>query len=283
MRWIEWESENGRVIRMSGIPYLLASLNDTLGADAQIVKAPGQDGATTYGVTLGQPVVNIMGTVNVTGQTPDDVTAALERAEDELKRAFMPNRFGTLIDHRFSGDRQIRCRPLAKPVMGRRLGNCRTFDIELVADMPLWESVLETTEELGQERGRFRFPLRLPTKMGLYRKNAVIDNGSGEDIHPVIEIFTTSAFISVSNETHGQWIQVNRPIEQGQKMIIDMRNTRAERWMLGENNDWEFVDDVSHWVDGEYWTLRPGINLVTLNNERQGDTVIALLRFRVPM
>ena len=66
-RRVTWRSDNGFEAEFYLRPCMLRDLTDTLGADAQVVKAPGQDGATTYRVTLGRPTVNLMGSIHADG------------------------------------------------------------------------------------------------------------------------------------------------------------------------------------------------------------------------
>ncbi|MDL2273975.1 phage tail family protein [Oscillospiraceae bacterium OttesenSCG-928-G22] len=286
LRTARWESENGFTARFHpNTPFLLHGITDTLGAEAQIVKAPGQDGATTYAVSLGQPVINLVGSLRASGATFDEKRKHFDRLQDELSRAFLPNRFGLLIDERPGGYRQIRCRPIAKPSFGARIGNMCSVDIEFLADMPHWTTVDETLLTLGMEVGGFRFPLRLPTRMGTYTKTGILKNGTGENIWPVIEIFSASEYVSVKNLTTGKKTEINRPIAAHQKMVIDTYNTRAVVWQMDEQGDWAEVEDVSNWLtlDSEYWPLVPGRNEVQVSNEVMGQDVVTVIRYRTPV
>lgn len=280
-----WQSEAGFTVKIGYPPVTLKDITDSLNGMAQVVKAPGQDGATTYKMTLGQPVINVTGSLNVPWAPMDEQRAALDELEDMMKRAFMPNRFGLLVDNRANGGRQIRCRPLTKPAFSTRQQGARNFDIEFVADKPMWESTTETKLDLGRVMGGFGFPLRLPTKMGTYYKDGYIDNPTGDDIYPIVEIYTTSEYVAVTNVTTGKKAQINQPIGVDQKMIIDMYNTRATLWQLDSDNDWQQISNVSNWLSGdsEYWALVPGMNKITLNNEIPGESVIATISFRMPV
>lgn len=284
-RTADWTSDNGFSAHFGPPQYLLRDITDSLSGEAQIVKAPGQDGSTTYQVTLGRPVVNLTGSIHAVGATLDAVRQNLDRMQDELRRAFMPNRFGLLVDNRAGGSRQIRCRPIALPTFGPRNQGSRTVDVEFTADSPMWESVDETVQALGVEQGLFRFPLRLSTRMGLYVKNATIINETGDDLWPTIEIYTASAYVAVWNRTTEKKIEINRPVAQGQKIVIETSVPQASIWQQSASGAWTFVADVSNWltVDSEYWSLVPGVNEITLNNEIVGGGMFSIIRYRVPM
>jgi phage-related protein len=284
-RTAEWRSENGLVINFGDKPFVLRDIVDNLGANAQVVKAPGQDGATTYLVTLGQLSLNLVGSIHASRDTIDNMRASADKLQEQAKKAFAPNRFGLLVDNRPGGSRQIRCRPIETPTFGSLIQGSRTLDIEFIADTPYWESVNTVEKDLGLIRGGFRFPLHLPTIMGLYLKGATIMNESGDEVWPEIEIFTVSEYVAVNNITAGKKIEINHPIGQNQKLLIDTKNTRATIMQLGDNGAWEALASVENWLttDSEYFPLLPGANEITLNNETQGANIIAKIRYRVPM
>ena len=285
VRTAEWRCDNGRTVHFGLGKYALREITDTLGSSAQVVKAPGRDGATTYHVTLGQPVINITGSMHAPPGTLDGRLAELDKMEDELKYAFMPNQFGLLIDRRANGARQIRCRAIEKPVFGRRIQASQSVDIELIADSPLWESAEPVNLMLGQELGRLRFPLRLPSIFGRYDKYGVVDNPSPEHIYPIIEIYTASEMVAVINQTTGAKMQIDRPIAPNCKMIIDPWDARASIWERTENGDWVYSEDASVWLakDSTWWALAPGKNIIALSNEVVTGSVVATVTFRIPM
>ncbi|MCL2004429.1 MAG: phage tail family protein [Oscillospiraceae bacterium] len=284
MNVLTWVNDNGREIVFNRQTYFYDRVTDSLAADEQVFKAPWQDGASTFAVTLARPLIHISGSMTVlrTG----DRKKKMDDAVDELNTAFLPHIFGVLTERRAGTDRMIRCRPAARPVFGPVIQNSRTVDIDFIADMPRWVEATETVLELGREVGGFRFPLRLPTRMGFYMRDAVIDNNSGDYIFPVIEIYTVSELIRVTNETMGLHIEIKYPIGERQKMVIDTLNTEAylhER--DGLSGEWHEIKNVSDWLthDSDYWPLQVGRNFITLRNERPDVTVIASVRFNRPM
>jgi len=201
MRSLHWINDSGMeiVFNGNGSPFYYSEVTTNLAADEQVVKSPGQNGSTTMGVSLARPTIHLSGSMTVSRlgdrfKTMDDTT-------DALNRAFLPHIFGVLTERRPGVDRMIRCRPAARPMLGTVIQNSRTVNIDFIADMARWVEAEETHLNLGREIGGFRFPLRLPTRMGLYMKDAVIDNDTGDSIYPVIEIFTTSERIIITNET----------------------------------------------------------------------------------
>ncbi len=285
MRTATWQSDNGFTIHLGSPTYVLDNITDSLSGEAQPIKAPGQDGATTYTVSLGQPRITVSGYLTAAGADLDAVRMNRYQLEDELRRAFMPNRFGLLTDNRPNGSRRIRCRPLELPSFGNRMQHMERFFVDFVSDDARWEAVDETITELGREVGGFRFPLVLSTRMGFYTKKARITNDTGEDIYPIIEIYSASAFVTVANDTTGKKVQITRPILDGQKMVIDCEHTTVDIFQQSTDGAWELLSDVSMWLtfDSEYWPLIQGENNITLQNEQVGESLVATIRYREPV
>ncbi len=283
MNTLTWVSDTGRSVTFNdGGQFWYRRISDSLGAEEQVIKAPGQNGATTYGLTLARPTIHLSASVTVNRE--GDRFKSMDDAFDFLNRAFLPNTFGVLTEQRAGVDRMIRCRPASRPMFGDSIQNSRNVDIDFIADMPRWVEKNETFFELGKEVGGFRFPLRLPSRMGLYVKDAVIHNETGDEIWPVIEVFTTSEMIRVTNDTAELFMQIDHPISAGQKMVIDCADTSA--WLYeNQNGQWARVLNVSDWLthESDYWPLQNGMNYITLRNERPDMTVIAMVRYHRPL
>ena len=158
MRTATWYADSGDVVQFGDAPpYLLRALDDSLGASAEVVRAPRQDGVTTYYTALDNHTVNLTGPLVAYGSRTLPAQTVLDRRRAALCSAFAPHRFGTLIYHTEDGNRQIRCRPIAAPTFGRRVQNTCTVDIEFVSDSPYWESAELYTLLVGSATKRWTF------------------------------------------------------------------------------------------------------------------------------
>lgn len=285
MRSVTWETDDGYTIRMAGEPpYLFKQLDDDLGASAETVKAPRQDGCTTYHVSLGTRTINVAGSLVAYGGNAWSAQAAFDRRREALSQAFSPNRWGYLTYHREDGDRRVRCRPLATPTFGERAHNTCTLEVELVTDSPYWESAELYTYTAGISVPLLHFPSRLPKAFGSLTPRAVIQNPTGEVIYPTIEIAATASRVKVANETTGKYIQVNRPIAAGQMMVVAARDMSAELWTPGADGAFRRTEDASCWLalDSEPWGMVPGVNVIAVTNEHPEDMPLTRVKYRLP-
>ena len=287
MRYITWESDNGRTVEMSkSLPYLFGELTDRMGANAEISRAPRQDGQITHYATLATHTINVTGSVVAFGNKNNNAQAVFDRMKSDLSQAFAPNRSGLLIYHREDGDAQIRCRPLAIPTFGSRHNNSCTVDIELESDASFWEKSVTNLSTIGGQEKMWRFPMAFkPLVFGAFYPFGRIENPTAETIYPEIEITSTSQTVRVENSTTGLFIELNRPIMDNQKMVIQTEDASAAIWERTETGGWEEKENVSHWLtlDSNPWGLIPGVNVVKVSNEIPEETPITNIRYRLPV
>ena len=282
MRTALWESDNGRTIRLGHEPpFLLANLDgNIMQGRAEAVTPPRSDGEYTAFLTNGPRTINITGSIIAYGNKTYPAQTALDDLKSGLCEAFNPKYFGRLTYYSEAGGRSIRCRPAALPSFEKRAVNTHAFDIDLRSDSSVWEGAEEITVTLGDYKKLFRFPWHVSgTVFGYSVKTARVLNRSTEDIYPVVEVSPTADLVTVSNKTTGRFISVTRPIRQGQRLVIDMREYSAV--IHSENGS---SSDVSFWLtpDSEYFPLAPGINIITVENENPNETPVTRIRYRPP-
>ena len=288
MRTATWYADSGDVVQFGDAPpYLLRALDDSLGASAEVVRAPRQDGVTTYYTALDNHTVNLTGHLVAYGSRTLPAQTVLDRRRAALCSAFAPHRFGTLIYHTEDGNRQIRCRPIAAPTFGRRVQNTCTVDIEFVSDSPYWESAELYTLLVGSATKRWTFPMALPPRgfvFGSFLPKADIHNPTAELIYPTLEVTSTAQRVTVSNETTGKAVRISRAIAEGQKMVIHMQDASALLFERDDAAQWVESEDVSHWLtlDSDPWGLVPGDNTVAITGGTAQDTPVTYIQYRVP-
>lgn len=285
MRSITWESDAGHTVHMGGVaPYLFRSLTDDLGATAEVSKAPRQHGHTTHYTALDVRTINITGSLVAYGSPTLDAQAAFDRHHAALCQAFAPHRWGLLTYHTEDGPRQVRCRPIATPTFGERKAYTCTLDIEFTTDSPFWESADLYVYPVGVRVKRWHFPMCLPLVFGSLAPRGIIDNPTSEIIYPTIEVTSTAQLVTVTNETVGAHISINRPIGERQKMVIRMEDASAAIWTMDGEGVYQETEDVSHWLtlDSEPWGMMPGENVITISNEIPAETPLTYIKYRIP-
>lgn len=292
MRYASWISDNGRAVVFSGKapengggPYFFSSISSDLGATAETSRAPRQDGVTTWGTALDARSINLVGGMWVFGSPTSPAAVEYDKARAYLHQAFAPNRWGTLTYYKEDAAVQVRCRPLATPTLGPHVGTYSTIDISFTSDSPYWETAKEYLVLVGiiQKFRRFPWaPVRGP--MGAFNRFATIDNPSEELIYPTVDIYSTGQYITLTNQTTGQFVTIEHSIAANQKLTIDLRDVSAFLYTENGEGDYAAGEDVSHWMslDSEPWGLHPGQNSIAVTNNVPEDTPVAYIRYRVP-
>jgi len=286
MRSVAWQADNGQTIVFDqGGPYYYASLTSTLGATAEVSRAPRQDGQTTYHSSLDAPSINLTGAMWIKGGKTNPALAEYDRQRALLCQAFAPNRWGTLIYYREDGPVQIRCRPIATPTISGQIGTYAAIDIDFVADSPYWQSANEYIVSLGVNLKLFRFPWA-PVRgaMGAYNRFARVDNPTTEQVYPTLEVYTTGQYVTLTNLTTGKAVKIEHAIASDQKLLVDLADITAYLWTREADGEYAQREDVSHWMslDSEPWSLEPGGNQVAIYNDVPEDTPRAFVRYRLP-
>lgn len=286
MRRAAWLPDGGPAVAFEGEggPFFLGDLSDELGAVAETVRAPRQDGTATYHLALGARTINLTGSLLAYGSPARPALAELDRLRSWLAQAMAPNRWGRLIYYREDRAVQIRCHTAALPTFGTPVGTYVPFDVTFHADAPCWETAEETVLCVGAVQRFWHFPwgaARGP--MGAFNRFATVDNPAAEPIYPTVEVFSTGQVITLTNRTTGQAVTIQHPIAAGQKLTVDLRDVSAFLSRLDAPDT--PPEDVSHWMslDSQPWGLRPGPNQIAVTNEVPEDTPLAYIRYHLPV
>jgi len=244
-------------------------------------KAIGQDGETFSGVTLNpRTIIATCGFKGVKGGRLSYAEA--ERIAQQIYRVFLLHHNGTLTYQNNVGTYWIACRPVELPPIETIAGPFKRFSIELVAEEPFWLSSQPFVLRLGQVQGGKQYPLRYPLVYGQWVKEASINNDTWLTTPVTVQITGTADYILITNETTGEYIRVDEPIEYNQRMIIwtgrepyvelityDDRGNETERKYANYRLD----------LGSRYIKLAPGKNRLTLDNGIPGVLPVATVEF----
>lgn len=286
MRYISWASENGRTIVFdSAGPFYFKDLSSTLGAAAETVKTPRQDGSTTYYTSLDTRSINLVGGMLVYGDRGRSARVEYDKARVLLHEAFAPNRWGLLTYYKEDEAVWVRCRPVSTPTISAPVGTYSTVDVDFVTDSPYWETALEHVVCIGAIQKFRRFPWT-PVKgpMGVFNRFASIQNPTVLDIVPSAEVYSTGQYVTLTNLSTGEHVTIEHAIREDQKLMVDLSDMSAFLWTKNGAGDFAEPEDVSHWMslDSEPWGLKPGLNQVAITNDVPEDTPVAYVRYRIP-
>ncbi len=285
MKEIAYTTPNGYTVSFcEKFPFRFIEITDTFSGNFISSKAPFQDGQTTQAVNLSVGTINFIGGIMAFGSNKKSAVDLLEEYIDLMNYVFNPKIEGTLIYNNGVVSKQIKCRPIAKPTFLDKYKNYVKIDVEFISDNPRWESATEYITGVGFTYKNLRFPLTLPSSTGFIFNEMKVNNIIKYNIYPVIEIFSTTSLIKIENENTGKKVEINRSIEENQKMVIDMSRKKAEIYEKNNNGVYEFKYNVTNWLtlDSEWIELIPGENIISVNKTITENSPISIIKYRIP-
>lgn len=272
---LEYESPSGLTVEFGwddAAEYFILRADGMLSTRISPItaRAPAQLGTTLVDVSADGRTIAL--SLWITGATE---AATWQLREDLAAALFVPPstdgsapQLGTLRVVRDGlPTRQIRCIPVDSPqddIMGERIV---AADIELYAPYPYWSNVDEDSES-AVASGGFEFPLEFPEEFEYYRVEDNVVNMGTIPASVTIRLDGEMDTPTITNETTGLSIQVNRTIADGEYVIIETGyGAKSVTLYPGAIN---IIDDVDLTVS-DFWLLAAGSNTIVTSALAFGD------------
>jgi hypothetical protein len=139
----------------------------------------------------------------------------------------------------------------------------------------MWEDVEATKLTLSSVIGMFKFPLVLPTEMGVLDNKGIVVNG-GDVATPVeIVFYGPVANPVIKNETTGEYIRVNRVLPDGYSLIINTAfGSKKITLVDDEGNKSNAFGSID--LGSQLWWLAIGDNEITYESDSGGTTQVTM-------
>ena len=196
---------NGESINLgNAAPYFLEMIDGSLGVELENQKSPNQDGITYIDNTLSSRDISIEGII-ISRNNPDEVL----KHRRKMQRVLNPKLGEVTI--RYSS-KEIKAVVESTPIFpaAGRGHFYQKYLINLICHNPFWLDTFYESSEMSYIMGGIKFNLKIPTKFSSrgFKRKAV---NSGDVDSPVkIEFTGPATNPSVTNETTGEVIQVNK-------------------------------------------------------------------------
>lgn len=170
---------------------------------------------------------------------------------------------------RFLGVRVIRM-----PVPALDTKNKQTYELDLYAKDPLYYDYAEgelMAIVTKTKDGGFDIPFNIPFNISASTLPTVVTNSGNEIMKPVIKIKTAATNPQIINRTTGDIMKVNVSINDGDELVIDMKQSLIT--LNGENIFYLKEDFAS------FWGLAVGENRIELITDIGGEETEAELYY----
>ena len=257
---------NGESITLGNqAPYFLERIDGvgSLGVELKNQKSPNQDGLTYINNSLSSRDISIEGII-ISRNKPDEVL----RHRRKMQSVLNPKLGEVTIKYEYKGStKEIKAIVESTPIFpaAGRGHFYQKYLINLICHSPFWLDTYYESSEMSYIMGGIKFKLSLPTKFSNrgFKRKAV--NGGDVDSPVKIEFIGPATNPSVTNETTGKIIKVNR--ELGAEDILTISTEFGSKYVkINGNNAFHYID-----LDSEFWGLVPGENI--LSYESNNDSI----------
>lgn len=269
MRQITYVNSHGDSLTFGRTtPFFLTDIDaNSLGTSRDTQKAIGQNGQTTQGIVYNPRtiILNLAFDGILDGKYD---WGELRKNWKQIVKTFLPHEKGTLYYQNAGGSYKIDCSPFDIPNFESVVATHSKFKLEMIADDPLWLAKQALVSRLGQVTGGIRFPLRYPLQYGKWITNAVIDNDTNLELPCVVELSTSASYVQVTNNTTGEFIKVDKALQNNQKLIIDTGACTVvivTYDTLGLETAREYAN-YKLTSDSRYFKLVCGLNNISIDN-----------------
>lgn len=203
------------------MPFLLESVEGKgdVSANVQMQSAPFQDGSTYIDTTLETRVLELI--VNIKANSRDELNALRQ----QISSIFNPRLgLGKLVYSNGNVQREIEVVSTGIPIFPTGEAKGKWFQrtvINLVAPNPYWEGLEVENHKLEDFVGSFKFPFTLPMRFSSRGDSRVLINNGDVPTPIQVEFRGVAVNPKITNMDTGEFIRVNRTIEEGYKLIID--------------------------------------------------------------
>ncbi len=261
-------NKNGESITLGNqSPYFLETIDGvgevTVTLESQ--KAPKLDGSTYLGNVLDNRAISIEGTI-ITKGDPNAVLAARRL----MQRVLNPKLDAvTITYHQGNQVKEIVGIAETTPVFPSGQGSkglyYQKFLLHLICHEPFWLDTYFESREMSYLMGGVQFRLRLPTLFSYrgFKRRAI----NGGDVAAPVEIEFKGPAVNptVSNETTGEFITVNRELQEEDVLAINTAFGKKHVKINGQNA-FHYID-----LDSVFWNLASGEN--TLSYQSNNDSI----------
>lgn len=281
MEKLVFTNSNGEsIIFDHGKPYLLQSFNGTGGVEGDIhmEKAPFQDGETYINTLLDTRTIDIE--VAIFANSQDE----LHQRKAEFVRVLNPKLGKGTVRYEYDGIvKEIESVVDSPPIFpvgieNKGIGFQRTA-FTFLCPSPFWTDSYIKSEEMADWVGGLTFPLSLETTFAERGKRRTLTNDG--DVSTAIEVvfYGQCENPTIENLTTGEFIKVNKLINEGEKLIIStyfgnkavvIEDTQGTR-----TNAFNYIE-----LNSKFLQLLPGQNLMQYSADSGEDETKVLVKWK---
>lgn len=260
MHKLTFTNSLGNSIVLGPKPFRVIKIDGTGGteADIQMQKAPYQDGQTYIDALLSEKVIEVE--LAILSSSSEEMF----QLRRKLTNVFNPKLGPGLLKYEYPGGvREIEAVPESSPVfpggIQNNFGGFQRAFVTMICPAPFWLDPLEQVVKLVDFVANFRFPFHFPVSFSVRGDTRTLINDGDVPTPIMVEFRGRAVNPRVTNVTTGEFIQVNREIPEGYRLIINTEFGRKRVSIIApdgvETNAFHYID-----LDSTFFDLEVGEN-----------------------
>lgn len=149
-----------------------------------------------------------------------------------------------------------------------RKNNHDKATISFYCQDPYWLDAEGQDIDIKSVGGGLKFPLSLANKFAIVSFYKEINNKGDVEAPIQIEYLGPAQNPRISNETTGEYIQVNRHISEGEKLVIDTREGKETVNLITPHEIKDVYNDID--LNSTFFKLIVGKNLIKYSSDIEG-------------
>lgn len=260
----------------STLPYILCKaegLGDVT-ASNQTQKAPFQDGSTYIDSLLEERIITLEIVITGVEQSVSDLRKTFASVfNPKLGLGLLVYEYGETVKEILAIPEHV---PIYPSGQGNRSADYQAAMVTLKCPNPYWRTP-EITEEPAFEP-LFTFPYEGVFEMGMQRDQRVIVNDGDAPAPIYVEFYGPAVNPIITNLTTGEFIKVNRTLNEGEYMRIDTTRGRKSVEFVAPDGT---VTNVFNWInlDSTFFQLVMGENQIEYSADSDIQGAIVNIRY----
>lgn len=166
----------------------------------------------------------------------------------------------------------------SSPDFKERIAHCGVADVTLKCSNPYFLDEKDTKRKLKYFEGGLAFPITFVTKFAEAGYSKIINNVGDVEVPVILEYIGAAENPIITNETTGEYIKVNRTLEEGQKLVINTAEGEETVDIVSADGT---KTNVFNWIDPltTFFKLIQGENKITYSadNEVNQDVIVNVI------
>ena len=243
--------------------------------DIESTQAPLQDGSDIHGILLNDRTIRLQTTIRA------DDRQKLYELRRKILRVINPKTYNSKSKKRgelllfYTNDyKTYRIYAYIEDAVDfkDRFGNNDKAEIIFTAHNPYLLDEENTKLVIKKFSGGLKFPLKLKTRFANVGYKRDYDNDSDADLPVKIKYFGPVTNPTVTNETTGEAIKVNKTLEVGDTLEINTEDGEQTVNIIKANGT---IENVFHWIDlqnRDFFKLIIGKNIISYSGDDESHS-----------